>query len=102
MIEELGKNLVPTPLLGTTLAELALLAADEPDTDALEALAEGTKIGAVVFDAEYVINGDIATARRLGQVVDVHTLRRLDERIRQLRAVELTREMTDVLRRTSK
>ncbi len=60
VIEELGKNLVPTPLLGTTLAELALLAADEPDTDALEALAEGTKIGAVVFDAEYVINGDIA------------------------------------------
>jgi hypothetical protein len=48
-----------------------------------------------------LINGDIATARRLGQVVDVHTLRRLDERIQQLRAVELTREMTEVLRRTS-
>ena len=48
-----------------------------------------------------VINGDIATARRLRQVVDVHTLRRLDERVRQLRAVELTREMTEVLKRTS-
>ena len=45
VLEELGKALVPTPLLGTTLAELALLAADEPDADALERLAEGTSIG---------------------------------------------------------
>jgi alkylation response protein AidB-like acyl-CoA dehydrogenase len=60
VIEELGKGLVPTPLLGSTLAELALLAADEPDADALERLAEGTAIGAVVFDPDYVINGDIA------------------------------------------
>ena len=60
VLEELGKALVPTPLLGTTLAELALLAADEPDTDVLERLAEGTSIGAVVFDAEYVVNGDVA------------------------------------------
>ena len=34
--------LVPTPLLGTTLAELALLAADEPDAETVGALAEGT------------------------------------------------------------
>jgi alkylation response protein AidB-like acyl-CoA dehydrogenase len=60
VIEELGKGLVPTPLLGTTLAELALLAADEPDADALGALAEGSAIGAVVFDPDYVVNGDIA------------------------------------------
>lgn len=60
VISELGKGLVPTPLLGTTLAELALLAADEPDADALEALAAGTSIGAVVLDASYVVNGDIA------------------------------------------
>ncbi len=60
VLEELGKALVPTPLLGTTLAELALLATDEPDTDALEELAAGTKIGAVVFDADVVINGDVA------------------------------------------
>jgi alkylation response protein AidB-like acyl-CoA dehydrogenase len=60
VLEELGKALVPTPLLGTTLAELALLAADEPDTDALEKLAEGASIGAVVFDADHVVNGDIA------------------------------------------
>jgi alkylation response protein AidB-like acyl-CoA dehydrogenase len=60
VIEELGKGLVPTPLLGTTLAELALLAADEPDAAALGQLAEGTAIGAVVFDPDYVVNGDIA------------------------------------------
>lgn len=60
VIETLGRGLVPTPLLGTTLTELALLSADEPDTDTLERLAEGTSIGAVVFDPGYVINGDVA------------------------------------------
>lgn len=60
VLEELGKALVPTPLLGSTLAELALLAADEPDGETLQRLAEGTAIGAVVFDPDYVVNGDIA------------------------------------------
>jgi alkylation response protein AidB-like acyl-CoA dehydrogenase len=60
VLEELGKGLVPSPLLGTTLAELALLAADDPDADALGSLAEGTAIGAVVLDPDYVVNGDIA------------------------------------------
>jgi alkylation response protein AidB-like acyl-CoA dehydrogenase len=60
VLEELGEALVPTPLLGTTLAELALLATDEPDAEALEALAEGTKIGTVVLDPDFVINGDVA------------------------------------------
>ena len=60
VLEELGKALVPTPLLGTTLAELALLAADEPDAEAIERLAEGTSIGTVVFDPGYVVNGDVA------------------------------------------
>jgi alkylation response protein AidB-like acyl-CoA dehydrogenase len=60
VVAELGKGLVPSPLLGTTLAELALLAADQPDADALGSLAEGAAIGAVVFDADYVINGDVA------------------------------------------
>ena len=59
-VEVLGSALVPTPLLGTTLAELALLAADEPDVDALEALAAGASVGAVVFDPDYVLNGDVA------------------------------------------
>ncbi|OKH81936.1 acyl-CoA dehydrogenase [Mycobacterium sp. SWH-M3] len=60
VLEELGKALVPTPLLGSTLAELALLSVDAPDEEALGGLAEGTAIGTVVFDPEYVINGDIA------------------------------------------
>ena len=60
VLEELGKALVPTPLLGTTLAELALLAADEPDTGAIEQLAEGASIGTVVFDPAYVVNGAVA------------------------------------------
>lgn len=58
VLEELGKALVPTPLLGTTLAELALLSAE--DHAPLEGLAEGISIGTVVFDPDYVINGDIA------------------------------------------
>ncbi len=52
--------MVPTPLMGTILAELALLSADEPDGDALEKLAAGSSIGAVVFDPGYVVNGNIA------------------------------------------
>lgn len=60
VLSELGRALVPTPLLGTTLAELALLAAPEPDTDAVESLAAGAAIGAVVFDPDYVVNGDVA------------------------------------------
>jgi alkylation response protein AidB-like acyl-CoA dehydrogenase len=60
VLAELGRALVPTPLLGTTLAELALLTAAEPDTDTLESLAAGDAIGAVVFDPDHVVNGDIA------------------------------------------
>jgi alkylation response protein AidB-like acyl-CoA dehydrogenase len=60
VLEELGKALVPTPLLGHTLAELALLTAAEPDIETLEQLAEGTAIGTVVFDPGYALNGDVA------------------------------------------
>src|SRR5271168_4299932 len=60
VLQELGRALVPSPLLGTTLAELALLATPEPDADALEGLAEGTSIGALVLDPDFVVNGDIA------------------------------------------
>ena len=59
VLAELGKALVPTPLLGTTLAELALLSAAEPDGPTLERLAAGESIGTVVFDADYVVNGDL-------------------------------------------
>jgi alkylation response protein AidB-like acyl-CoA dehydrogenase len=60
VLQELGRALVPSPLLGTTLAELALLAAPEPDAETLGALAEGSSIGALVLDPDYVVNGDIA------------------------------------------
>ena len=64
VLEELGKALVPTPLLGTTLAELALIAAIRtgvaPDSETIQRLAEGTSIGTVVFDPSYVVNGDVA------------------------------------------
>ena len=71
VFEELGKALVPTPLWGTTLAELALLSVDHPDGETLGALAEGTAIGVVVFDTDerlreeqtgrrYVVHGDVA------------------------------------------
>ncbi|MEH3141560.1 MAG: acyl-CoA/acyl-ACP dehydrogenase [Mycobacterium kyogaense] len=60
VLGELGKRLVPTPLLGTTLAQLALLSLDEPPADLLEALAEGRSIGTVVFDAGHVVNGTVA------------------------------------------
>ncbi|MEW5812614.1 MAG: acyl-CoA dehydrogenase family protein [Actinomycetota bacterium] len=60
VLQELGKALVPTPLLGTTLAELALLSLNEPPADLLEALAEGSSIGTVVFDPGYVLNGNVA------------------------------------------
>ena len=59
VLEELGRGLVPTPLWGTTLAELALLAADETDTDTLERLAAGESVGTVVFDRDYVVHGDV-------------------------------------------
>ncbi len=60
VMTELGRGLVPTPLLGTTLTELALLAADEPDADTLGQLAAGEVIGAVAFDPRYVVHGDAA------------------------------------------
>jgi alkylation response protein AidB-like acyl-CoA dehydrogenase len=60
VLQELGRALTPSPLLGTTLAELALLAAPQPDTEALTGLAQGSSIGALVLDPAYVVNGDIA------------------------------------------
>jgi alkylation response protein AidB-like acyl-CoA dehydrogenase len=60
VLQELGRALVPSPLLGTTLAELALLAAPEPDAGTLQRLAAGSSIGALVLDPDYVVNGNIA------------------------------------------
>lgn len=60
VLEELGRGLVPTPLWGTTVAELALLSAAEPDAATLATLATGESVGAVVFDRDCVVHGDAA------------------------------------------
>jgi len=92
VLEELAKNLVPTPLLGTTLAELALLAvgAEEP----LEGLAEGTSIGTVVFDAGYVINGDVADVVIAAQ--DGQLTRWTDTTVTPATAMDPTRRLAAV------
>ncbi len=60
VLQDIGRSLGPSPLLGTTWAELTLLAAPEPDTETLESLAAGTSIGALVLYTDYVVNGDTA------------------------------------------
>lgn len=60
VLEELGRALVPSPLLGSTLAAIALLAVDDPDRDALENLCAGVSIGALVTNSDHVIHGDAA------------------------------------------
>ncbi len=60
VLAELGRNLVPTPLLGTILAEIALLSANDPDGETLERLSAGEATGTVAFDTGYVLNGDVA------------------------------------------
>ncbi|KUI33025.1 acyl-CoA dehydrogenase [Mycobacterium sp. IS-1742] len=92
VLEELARNLVPTPLLGTILAELALLAADEPDAGALEALAEGAQIGAVVLDPGYVVNGDIADV--VVGVSDGQLSRWTSFEAHRLEAMDLTRRLS--------
>src|ERR1700751_1326494 len=51
VLAERGRALVPSRLLGPPLAELALLAAPEPDAETLASLAAGSSIGALVLDA---------------------------------------------------
>lgn len=94
VLEELGRALVPTPLLGTTLAELALLAADEPDSDTVEQLAAGEAIGAVVFDCDYVINGDIADV--VIAVEDARLVRWKDVSAEAVSTVDPTRRLARV------
>ncbi|TFV59969.1 acyl-CoA dehydrogenase [Mycobacterium sp. PS03-16] len=91
VLEQLGRNLVPTPLLGTTLAELALLAADEPDGEALAGLAEGSSIGAVAFDPHYVVNGDVADV--MVAVDDGRLVRWTSFEVQPLHAMDLTRRL---------
>ncbi len=94
VLEELGRALVPTPLLGTTLAELALLAADEPDSDTVEQLAAGVAIGAVVFDRDYVVNGDVADV--VVAVEDARLVRWSDVSAEAVSTVDPTRRLARV------
>lgn len=71
-LAELGRHLVPTPLFGTLLAEWALLSAEDPDAQTLEALAAGEATGAVVFAPGHVVGGagaDVVIAVQDGQLV---------------------------------
>ena len=99
VLEELGRSLVPTPLLGTTLAELGLLAGDEPEGETLEQLAAGASIGAVVFDRDYVINGDIADV--VLAVEDGRILRWSDVTIETVHTLDPTRRLARVRPGTS-
>lgn len=94
VLQELGRALVPSPLLGTTLAELALLAAPEPDEETLAALAEGSSIGALVLDADYVINGD--TADVVVAVSDGRLSRWTEFRAEPVAAMDPTRRLARV------
>jgi alkylation response protein AidB-like acyl-CoA dehydrogenase len=94
VLEELGRALVPTPLLGTTLAELALLASDEPDGESLERLATGAAIGAVVFDRNYVINGDVADV--VLAIDDARIVRWTDVTIEAAHTLDPTRRLARV------
>ena len=91
VVEELGRGLVPTPLWGTTLAELALLASDEPDAGALESMAAGESIGAVVFDRDHVVHGDVADV--VVGVADGRLLRWTDVTSETLTALDSTRRL---------
>lgn len=94
VLEELGRALVPTPLLGTTLAELALLAADEPDGETIERLASGAAIGTMVFDRDYVINGDVADV--VLAVDDARIVRWTDVSIAAAHTLDPTRRLARV------
>ncbi len=94
VLEELGRNLVPTPLLPTTLAELGLLAAGDPDTETLEQLAAGELIGTVAVDRDYVVNGDIADVV-LG-IEDGRVVRWTDVTVAPLTPLDPTRRLARI------
>ena len=91
VLEELGRGLVPSPLLGTTLTELALLTAGTPDADTLEGLAAGELIGTVVLDRDYVMHGDAADV--VLALEEGRVLRWTDPTVEPAHAVDPTRRL---------
>jgi len=49
-----------------------------------------------------LINGDMKTARKLHEVVDEHTIHRLDSRVEDLCITKIVRSMTEIMRKLSK
>ena len=94
VLEELGRALVPTPLLGTTLAELALLGSDTPDSETIERLAAGAAIGTVALDRDYVLNGDIADV--VLSVEDGRVVRWTDVTVEPVHTLDPTRRLARV------
>ena len=82
------------PLLPTTLAELGLLAAGDPDTATLEQLAAGELIGTVAVDRDYVVNGDIADVV-LG-IEDGRVVRWTDVTVAPLTPLDPTRRLARI------
>ena len=91
VLEELGRGLVPSPLLGTTLAELVLLTAGTPDAEILEGLAAGELIGTVVLDRDYVMHGDAADV--VLALEEGRVLRWTDPTVEPAHAVDPTRRL---------
>jgi alkylation response protein AidB-like acyl-CoA dehydrogenase len=91
VLEELGRGLVPTPLLVTTVAEAALLTGESPDAGTLEQLAAGSLIGTVAFDRDYVVGGDIADV--VLAVEDGRVVRWTDVTVEPLTSLDPTRRL---------
>lgn len=49
-----------------------------------------------------LISGDIARTRELSKIMDIYSIRRVEERIKELRMIEMVTAMTEALRRASK
>ena len=49
-----------------------------------------------------LINGDMKTARKLHEIVDEHTIHRLDSKVKDLCIGDIVSSMTEIMRKLSK
>lgn len=84
-----------------TLEEFLITARDL----APENVPENGELDGVIEELQLMIDSaidnDIERVKDMADVADDHSLRRLDERITEMRATELTREMQKVIEETS-